>query len=39
MHHGITIPSELKTRGKKPREIDNIIDLYEVYKLMGYQSA
>lgn len=39
IHHGMHIPTELKTWGKKPREIDNIIDLYDVYKLMGYQSA
>ncbi len=39
MKYGMKIPTELKSRGKKPREIHNIIDLYEVYKLMGYQSS
>lgn len=32
MSHGIRIPNHLKTNGKKPWDITNILDLKDVYK-------
>lgn len=32
IHHKIKIPNDLKVYGKKPWDMDNIIDLFEIYK-------
>jgi len=36
---GIPIPNSLKLYGKKPWDMENFIDLYEVYKHTGYKSG
>jgi predicted PolB exonuclease-like 3'-5' exonuclease len=39
LKYGIPVPPALQTFGKKPREFENMIDLYDVYRLMGRSSA
>jgi DNA polymerase elongation subunit (family B) len=39
LKYGIPVPYELKQYGKKPWEVSNIIDLYEVYKMNWFNSA
>ncbi len=39
LHYGISIPNSLKLFGKKPWDMENMIDLYEVYKHTGYKSG
>ncbi len=39
LHYGIPIPNSLKLFGKKPWDMENMIDLYEVYKHTGYKSG
>lgn len=36
LHHGIKIPDRLKAYGKKPREMDHFIDLFEIYKYLSF---
>lgn len=37
--YGIPLPNSLKLFGKKPWDMENFIDLYEVYKHTGYKSG
>lgn len=39
LHHGFVIPGSLKLFGKKPWDMENMLDLYEVYKHTGYKSG
>lgn len=39
LHYNIAIPESLRMFGKKPWEMTNVIDLYEVYKHSGSQSG
>lgn len=39
LHYGIHIPNSLKLFGKKPWDMENMIDLYEIYKHTGYKSG
>lgn len=39
MKHGIRIPKEFYYYNKKPWEVTNILDLYEVYKMIGTKSG
>ncbi len=39
LKYGLMVPSGLKTFGKKPWDMLNIVDLYQVYKMTGYNSA
>lgn len=36
LKYGIKIPQRLKAHGKKPREMENILDLFEVYKYLSF---
>jgi len=39
LYYQIDIPNDVKVFWKKSREMENIIDLYDIYKLMWYSSA
>lgn len=39
LHYGIPVPNSLKMYGRKPWEVNNLIDLYQVYKINSYNSA
>lgn len=39
IYHGVSIPESLKLFGKKPWDMENMLDLYEVYKHTGYKSG
>lgn len=37
--HDIPIPTPFRIYGKKPWDIEHLIDTYEVWKMLGYESA
>jgi predicted PolB exonuclease-like 3'-5' exonuclease len=39
MHHSIAVPNSIKLWGRKPWELDNILDLCEVYKHTGMPAS